>query len=68
MQEDIETTFGTKIKNALGDSIYGFVTGLENMVIWMILAAPFLILLALILFLAYRIIKRKRIKRDIEEK
>lgn len=66
--EDIDTSFGTKIKNAIENSIYGFVTGLENMVIWMILAAPFLILLALILFLAYRIIKRRRIKRDIQEK
>lgn len=61
--EDIETTFGTKIKNALGDSLYGFKNGLENMVLWSIYAAPFLILLGLVLFVVYRVVKKIRLRR-----
>lgn len=62
--ETVETTFGTKIKNAIEDSIFGFKNGLQNMVIGFIYMAPFLILLVIILFVVFRVVQKIRIKKN----
>ena len=62
--ETLETTFGTKIKNAIEDSIFGFKNGLQNMVIGFIYMAPFLILLGIILFIVFRVVQKIRINKN----
>lgn len=62
--ETVETTFGTKIKNAIENSIFGFKNGLQNMVIGFIYMAPFLILLGIILFVVFRVIQKIRINKN----
>lgn len=58
--ETVETSFGTRIKNAIEHSLYNFVDGLQNMVIGLIYLAPFLVLIGIILFISYRIFKKIR--------
>lgn len=56
--ETIETTFGTKIKNALSNSLFGFKKSMQNFTISFIYALPFLIALAIVIFVVYWIIKK----------
>lgn len=65
--ETVETTFGTKIKNAIEDSLFGFKDGLQNMVIGFIYIAPFLILLGVLSYVVYRVFKRFGIKRKLDD-
>ena len=66
--ETVETTFGTKIKNAIEDSLFGFKNGLQNMFIGFIYVAPFLILLGIISYVVYRVFKRFAInKRKLDD-
>ncbi|MDR7869728.1 MAG: DUF4349 domain-containing protein [Tissierellaceae bacterium] len=66
--ETVETTFGTKIKNAIQDSIFGFKNAMQNFVISLIYLSPFIIVLGIVLFVAYRVIKKIRIsKRKLDE-
>lgn len=62
--ETVETGFGTKIKNAMEDSLFGFKNGLQNMVIGFIYIAPFLILLAIILFVVFKVIGKIRTNKN----
>lgn len=57
-KENIETGFGQRIKNAFNNSLYGFNIGIQNFIIWLIYALPFIIILAIFLYLLYRIVKR----------
>lgn len=58
--ETVDTTFGTKVKNAINDSIYFFRNTLEGLAILMIYVLPFLIIIAILVYLAYKIIKKYR--------
>lgn len=62
--ETVETTFGTKIKNAIEDSLFGFKNGLQNMLIGFIYIAPFLILLGIILFVVFKVVRKIRINKN----
>lgn len=62
--ETIETTFGTRIKNAFKNSLYSFKKGVENLIIVFIYNIPFLIVVGVILYFAYRIFKKKRNNND----
>lgn len=56
--ETVETTFGTKIKNAFSNSLFAFKNSMENFTIAFIYALPFIIVLAIVIFVVYLIIKR----------
>ncbi len=57
-KENLETGFGTRIKNAFNNSLYGFNIGIQNFIIWLIYALPFIVILAIFLYILYRIVKR----------
>lgn len=61
--DDMETGLGTRIANAFKDSMHFFYDSLENLVIFVIYAIPFLIVLA-ILALIGRMLFRKFKKKD----
>lgn len=61
--ETIETTFGTKVKNAIEGSLYGFKNSMQNLFISLIYMLPFLIIIGLVLFIFYKIVKRFNIFR-----
>lgn len=61
--ETIETTFGMKVKNAFNDSFFKFKKAMENFLIWLIYAIPFIIIFGILGYGAYRIIKYIVIKR-----
>jgi hypothetical protein len=56
--ETVETTFGTKIKNAIEGSLYGFKNSMQNLFISLIYILPFLTILAIALFVIYLVIKK----------
>lgn len=58
--ETVETSFGTKIKNALSDSLYSFRTTLEDLIIVLIYMLPFLIILAVIIFVVLKVIQKAK--------
>lgn len=62
--ETIETTFATKVKNAINDSLYSFKKTMQNLTISLIYLLPFIIILAVILFIAFKIIKKINIKKN----
>lgn len=53
-----DTTFGDKVSNALGDSIYFFKNTLEKLVILMIYLLPFIILFGIIGYVVYKALIR----------
>lgn len=61
--ETAETTFGTRVSNALKDSIYQFKINLQGIVISIIYLIPSLVILAPLVYLVYWIAKKIRIKR-----
>lgn len=67
--ETIETTFVTRMKNAFKNSLYAFKSGMENFVIGLIYNLPFLIVVAIILFIAYKFFKKakNKIKNKIDK-
>ena len=65
--ETVETTFGTKIMNAINDSLYSFKKTMQNLTISLIYGLPFLIILGLILFIAFKVIRKINIKRNKDQ-
>ncbi len=59
--ETIETTFGTRIKNAFSDSLFRFKKSMENFVISLIYLLPFILVLGVVVYLVYMIIKKLNI-------
>lgn len=62
--ETVETTFGTKISNAINDSLYSFKKTMQNLTISLIYLLPFIIILGVILFIVFKISKKINIKRN----
>lgn len=62
--ETVETTFATKIKNAINDSLYSFKKTMQNLTISLIYLFPFLIILGVILFIIFKLLNKNRIKKD----
>lgn len=60
--ESIETSFATKIKNALSDSLYSFKIALESFAIWLIYFLPFAIILIVLGFIGFKVFKKIRRK------
>lgn len=61
--ETIDTTFGTKVKNAINDSLFAFKNSLQGLVIFLIYALPFIIIIALIVYVVIKVLtKRKKNK------
>lgn len=58
--ETVETTFGTRIINALRNSLYSFRVSMENLIISLIYMIPFLVILAVIVYIAIRLAKKYR--------
>lgn len=56
--ETVETTFGTRIKNAINDSFFGFKSSFENFVIWFIYSLPFIIVFGILIYIAFKIGKK----------
>lgn len=56
--ETVATTFGTKVKNAINDSIFFFKDTLQGLVILLIYLFPFLIIVAVLLFIVIRFLKK----------
>lgn len=56
--ETVTTTFGTKVKNAINDSIFFFKDTLQGLVILLIYLFPFLVIVAVILYVVIRYIKK----------
>lgn len=62
--ETIDTTFGTRIKNAFKNSLYSFKRGVENLIITFIYNIPFLIVVAVMLYIAYRLFRKRKNNND----
>ncbi len=60
--ETIDTSFGTKIKNAISDSLYSFKTTLQDLIIILIYMLPFLLILGVLVFVAIKVFRK--IKKD----
>lgn len=58
--ETVETTFGTRILNAIEDSIFAFKKGMQNFLISLIYLFPFIIVFGVFLLALYFIIRRIR--------
>ena len=58
--ETVETTFGTKIKNAIEDSLFGFKNTMQNFVITFIYLIPFSIVLGVLVYIGYIIFRKIR--------
>jgi hypothetical protein len=65
--ETVETTFGTKIMNAINDSLYSFKRTMQNLTISLIYVFPFIIILGVILFVVFKIIKKINIKKNKDQ-
>lgn len=67
--ENIDTSFGTKIKNAINDSLYFFKDTLQNLIIAGIYLLPFIVILAVVVYVIYKFGKKlRRNKPDKENK
>lgn len=62
--ETVETTFGTRIMNAINDSLYSFKKTMQNLTISLIYLSPFIIILGLILFIGFKVVGKIKIKKD----
>lgn len=58
--ETIETTFGTKIKNAINNSLYFFKDTLEGLIIALIYLSPFLIIFGVVIFVVVKWFRKIR--------
>lgn len=58
--ETVETTFGTKISNAIEDSLFGFKNAMQNFVITFIYLIPFAIVLGILVYIGYIIFRKIR--------
>lgn len=56
--ETVETSFGTKVMNAINNSLYSFKKTMENLTISLIYLLPFLIILGIIGFIVLKLWKR----------
>lgn len=56
--ETIDTSFGTKVANAIQDSAYRFMKSLERFFIWLIYALPFIIVIGIVLIIVFQIMKK----------
>lgn len=54
--ETVDTTFGTKVKNAISNSFYAFKETMQDLTISLIYGFPFLIILAIVLFVVYKFV------------
>ena len=61
-EETIETTFWTKLVNAIKDSSYFFSHNIENLIIGLIYFIPYGLIIGVILYLIYRITKKRQDK------
>lgn len=62
--ETIGTSFGTRMKNAFNNSIYGFKNSIENFIISFIYLLPFILVLGIFIYLVYMLTKRFAKRRD----
>lgn len=58
--ENPKDSFGSRIARAFGRSWTGFISFLQNFLLFLIRALPFLILLALLIFITVKIIRHRR--------
>ena len=65
--ETVETTFGTKIMNAINDSLYSFKNIMQDLTISLIYVFPFIIILGVILFVVFKVIKKINIKKNKDQ-
>lgn len=68
--ETVETPFGTKVKNAINNSFYTFKETMQDLTISLIYGFPFLIILTIILFIAFKLVKwirKKRVEKHKDE-
>ena len=56
--ETIETTFGTKVKNAIADSLYFFTDTLQELIIALIYLLPFLVIIAVVVIVGVRFYRK----------
>lgn len=56
--ETVDTSFWTKVKNAFGDSIYGFGNSVQRLIISLIYVLPFLVIVGVILVIAVKLFKK----------
>lgn len=64
--ETVETTFATKVMNAINDSLYSFKKTMQNLTISLIYLLPFLIILGIIVFIALKLMNRIKFKKNKE--
>ncbi len=65
--ENVDTSFGTKIKNAISDSLFFFKDTLQNLIILGIYLLPFLAILALVGYAFYKLGKKYKKNRPDKE-
>jgi len=58
--DTIDTTFGTKVKNAIDDSLYAFKNTLQGLVIFFIYALPFIIIIAVVVYVVMKLLMRRK--------
>ncbi len=58
----VDSSLGLRIKNALKDSIFAFKLAIENFIIWMVFALPYILIILPILILIILFIKRRNKK------
>ena len=56
--ENIDTTFGTKVKNAIADSLYFFTDTLQGLIIALIYLLPFLVIISVVVFVGVRFYRK----------
>ena len=56
--ENVKTPFWTKVANAFKDSIYFFTNNIENLIISLIYFLPYALIIAVVLYILYRIKKK----------
>ena len=61
--ETVDTSFATKIKNAISDSLYSFKTTLQDLIIILIYMLPFLIILAVLVFVVVKVLRKVKKER-----
>lgn len=57
-----DSSLGLRLKNAFKDSLFAFKVAIENFIIWLVFALPYLIVIVPLVILAIVFIKRKRNK------
>lgn len=59
-EETVETTFAERLAAAFKDSIYFFTSAVQNFVIWLVLALPYILIAAVALFIGFKVYRGKR--------